>query len=137
MTPDEIIAAARTMLGTPFHHQGRLVGVGLDCAGTAIELIKMIGMDPIDRTDYGTDPANNELIKQIDKQGYAERVYDMKPADVLVIRFLLEPQHLAIFTGRSIIHAYQPVGKVCEQEFSEYWRERVVRIYRLKGVKHV
>ncbi len=30
---DAAIAAARTCLGTPFHHQGRAPGVGLDCIG--------------------------------------------------------------------------------------------------------
>ncbi len=32
----DVVRTARTWLGTPYHHQGRLKGVGVDCAGLLI-----------------------------------------------------------------------------------------------------
>ncbi len=32
-TPDDVIAEARTWLGTPWHHQASVKGVGCDCIG--------------------------------------------------------------------------------------------------------
>jgi NlpC/P60 family putative phage cell wall peptidase len=33
MSPEEIIAAARSWIGTPYRHQASLKGVGCDCLG--------------------------------------------------------------------------------------------------------
>ena len=32
-TRDDVVAVARTWLGTPYHHQASLKGVGTDCLG--------------------------------------------------------------------------------------------------------
>jgi cell wall-associated NlpC family hydrolase len=33
MSPEDIIAAARSWIGTPYCHQASLKGVGCDCSG--------------------------------------------------------------------------------------------------------
>src|SRR3972149_717145 len=33
ITPETIVAVARTWIGTPYHHQAALKGVGCDCLG--------------------------------------------------------------------------------------------------------
>jgi cell wall-associated NlpC family hydrolase len=48
MTAAEIIAAARACLGTPFRHQGRLPGIGLDCAGVALHVAQAVGCGTLD-----------------------------------------------------------------------------------------
>jgi len=52
MSADEILAAARACLGTPFLHQGRIPGVALDCAGLVVAVAQAIGADYVDRTGY-------------------------------------------------------------------------------------
>ena len=42
---NELMIAARSMVGTPFIHQGRVPGVGLDCAGFGIEACKVIDIE--------------------------------------------------------------------------------------------
>jgi len=45
--PEAVVAAARALLGTPFHHQGRLPGLALDCAGVVICVARSLGLiDP-------------------------------------------------------------------------------------------
>jgi hypothetical protein len=36
LSGNTFIAQARTWIGTPFHHQGRLKGVGCDCLGLIV-----------------------------------------------------------------------------------------------------
>lgn len=134
MTADEIVAAARACLDTPFVHQGRIPGVALDCAGLVVAVAEAVGAEYVDHAGYGRNPANGLLESVLDAQPFLERVFDRKPGDVLLMRFAGEPQHLAIFTGQNIIHSYESVGKVCEHRLADVWAARIVRTYRFKGV---
>ncbi|MES1260681.1 MAG: NlpC/P60 family protein [Acidobacteriota bacterium] len=49
-----VVAEASAFLGTPFHHQGRLQGVGVDCAYLLAEVYERVcGMQ---RMDFGYYP---------------------------------------------------------------------------------
>lgn len=135
MTPEDIIAAARLAIGTPFRHQGRSVGRALDCAGLVIHVVRTLEIDHQDRTDYPRRPHNNELQAQLDLQDNLDKVSGPPQAgDILLMRFGREPQHLAIFTGANIIHSWQQAGKVCEHILDPVWKARIVAIYRFKGL---
>ena len=137
MTPDDIIAAARACLGTPFRHQGRLPGIGLDCAGVAVEVARALGCAPLDVSGYGRTPAAGQLEAVLDAQPDLERVdrEDRQPGDILLLRFTGEPQHLAILTDEgTMIHSYEAVGTCCEHRLSAVWAARIVRVYRFRGV---
>ena len=133
MTVDDIIAAARACIGTPFRHQGRIPGVALDCAGLVVAVAESVGAAYVDHAGYGRNPAHGMLESVLDAQPFLERVFDRKPGDVLLMRFSGEPQHLAIFTGTNIIHSYEAVGRVCEHRLASVWAARIVRTYRFKG----
>ena len=135
-TADEIIAAARECLDTPFRHQGRLIGIGIDCAGVAIHVAQSIGAECFDVDGYGTVPANGELERALDAQPCLQQVdlADRQAGDLLLMRFAAEPQHLAICAGDTIVHAYEAVGKCCEHRLSSVWESRIVRVYRFEGI---
>jgi len=136
ITPEDIIAAARQCLGTPFRHQGRLLAFGLDCAGVAIHVAREIGAGVIDVSGYGRTPANGQLERSLDSQPCLERIFleDRQAGDLLLMRFASEPQHLAIFAGETIIHAYEAAGLCCEHRLSGLWASRIVRVYRFRGI---
>lgn len=137
MTADDIIAGARECLETPFRHQARLVGVGLDCAGVVAHAVRSVGCEVIEVAGYGRTPNNGLLEQALDGQSCVERITDVsdrRPGDILLMRFTSEPQHLAIFTGETIVHAYEAVGKCCEHRLSSVWAARIVRVYRVKGL---
>ena len=134
MTADDILIAARSFLGTPFRHQGRIPGLALDCAGLVVSVAKEIGADYIDRPGYSRNPSGGLLESALDDQPCLERVTDRQPGDVLLMRFSGEPQHLAICAGDTIIHSYEAVGKVCEHRLASVWAARIVRVYRFKGL---
>ena len=128
-----VLSAARACLDTPFAHQGRIPGLALDCAGLVVVVAKAIGADYNDHRGYSRSPSNGLLEAALDAQPCLDRVYDMQPGDVLLMRFASDPQHLAIYAGDTIIHSYSQVGKVCEHRLADVWRSRIVRVYRFKA----
>ncbi len=135
MTPAGLIAAAREAIGTPFRHQGRSLR-GLDCAGLVMFVAAKFDIPYIDAGAYDRQPSNGLLESMLDCQPSLERIdlANIAAGAVLAMRFKREPQHLGLFTGDSLIHAYAVVGQVCEHAMTAEWRRRVVRAYRFKGM---
>jgi NlpC/P60 family putative phage cell wall peptidase len=129
----DILAAARECLGTPFRHQGRLVGVGLDCAGVAAHVCRRLGLQPVDAVGYGRTPAHGLLESTLDRQPFLVRVVEgaPQPGDFLLMRFLGEPQHIAVLAEGTLIHAFEGVGTCCEHRLDDKWQRRIVSAYRL------
>lgn len=135
MTADEIVAAARSALRTPFRHQGRIAGRALDCAGLIVHVAKTIGVAYLDVPAYGRMPHAGLLQQTLDANSCIERVATHQAGDILLMRFTGEPQHLAICAGESIIHSYANAGEVCEHRLSSMWAARIVAVYRFKGIE--
>lgn len=135
MTADDIVAAARLAINTPFRHQGRIIGKGLDCAGLICHVCDTLKISYEDSGNYSRIPSRGLLESALDGQTSICRVFGKPQAgDLFLMRFSGEPQHLAIFTGTNLIHAHQPLGKVCEHAFSGPWPRRLVRVYRFVGM---
>jgi cell wall-associated NlpC family hydrolase len=136
MTADDIILASRQCIGTPFRHQGRMVGIGLDCAGVAVHVAEQLGCGVVDVNGYGRTPINGQLEITLGSQPFLHQVdnRDSQPGDILLMRFAGEPQHLAILAYGTIIHAYESVGMCCEHALSSKWAARVVSTYRFVGL---
>lgn len=143
MTSADIVAAARALIGTPFVHQGRRPRIELDCAGLVVAVANEVGVCVIDQQGYGRRPSGGMLQAALDGQMCLIRISSagMQAGDVLLMRVVRDPQHLAIFAGynpvcesETIIHAEIGAGKVCEHRLDETWRSRIVRVYRFTGV---
>lgn len=126
-----ILAAARACLGTPFRHQGRLPGVGLDCIGLVVAVASALGLPVQDATGYGRSPADGLLEAALDAQLVRA---DPAPGAIALIRFDGDPQHVGILGdypagGLSLIHAYLPSRRVVEHRLDDAWQARIVRCY--------
>jgi cell wall-associated NlpC family hydrolase len=139
MTREEIVAAARSYVGTPFHHQGRLKGVGIDCAGLLIGVARDLGLPHQDVRDYPDIPDGRRIAALVESQ--MTRVDDPEPGDAVL--FWMEtqtrhPQHLGILTpllgGLGLVHAYFPVRRTVEVSFTQEWRNRAVGYFRFPGI---
>jgi cell wall-associated NlpC family hydrolase len=132
-TPSEITAAALSMVGTPFHAQGRLPDVGLDCLGVVVCVARICGIPHQDRAAYPMRP-NGELMPELDRQ--FTRVHgEPQESDVLLMAFEGEPHHVAIvISDNRIVHAYSTVRKCVVQTYTDYWRAKVRAVYRFPGV---
>ena len=129
-----MIVAARHCLGTPFHHQGRLPGVGLDCIGLIVVALRATGMQVHDRSDYGRRPDGHSLVAALLKQGAVKSTV-IAAGDVLLFRYDGQPQHAALATGPdTLIHSFAPAGAVVETAIGLYWRRRLTGIYRFHAL---
>jgi len=127
---EAMIAAARRCLGTPFHHQGRVPLVGLDCIGLIIVALRSIGFGVNDRLDYGRRPDGVTLLAALEAHG-AVKVEEIQAGDILVFRYDHQPQHVALAVdGDRMIHSFAPARRVVETALGAYWRRRLVGVYR-------
>lgn len=144
MRPECIVEEARTWLGTRFHHQGRVKGVGVDCAGLVVGVAQAVGVSITDCSDYTRIPDGELLKKLCDQQLTSITRNDIAMGDVLLFRIEREPQHLAIVGNYvshslrdcgdgflSMIHAYAPARCVVECRLDAVWMQRLVAAYRL------
>jgi NlpC/P60 family putative phage cell wall peptidase len=138
-TRAQVVAAARSWLGTRWHHQGRVKGAGVDCAGLVIGVARELGIADVDFANYSRFPVGRTLR---DVCGlYMTRINpeDVQPGDVLLMAFVTEPQHLAIvaeFDGRpTIIHAFADARGVVENDLAEPWISRIRGAYRMPGIE--
>jgi cell wall-associated NlpC family hydrolase len=136
MDAARIISLARETLGTPFRHQGRQAGRGLDCIGVAAYICDAAEIPYIDKSGYSREPSHGLLESGLENQPglVSVALADMAPGDLLLMRFAGDPQHIAIHAGETIIHAFEKSGKVVEHGLTDYWRSRIVRVYRFVGV---
>jgi NlpC/P60 family putative phage cell wall peptidase len=135
-----IVAEARGYLGTPFEHQGRLRGVGIDCAGLVIGVARGLGLPHQDVDGYARAPLGGALVRELERQMDRVAIAAAAEGDVLVLRIEYDPQHLAIVSGLeplSVVHAYQGkgVGKCVEHRLDARWLKRIVGAFRYRGIE--
>jgi cell wall-associated NlpC family hydrolase len=132
----EIIIEARTWKGTPWQHQGRLKGIGVDCIGIVTETGKTTGaMEPtFNITGYGREPKPLEMRRAL--RFYFDPVSkkEMRPADMPWMRGGKHGQHVGFYTEiGTLIHA--PVGGIVEElPLDEAWRLKIIEVYRFRGI---
>jgi cell wall-associated NlpC family hydrolase len=135
---DDVVAAARRWLDTPFHHQGRAKSVGVDCAGVLVEVARELGLGDVDIRGYGHRPDSRELERLCYFHMTLVRLLDAEPGDVLLIEVDGQPQHIAFLTRlegeAAMLHAYAPARRVVEHRMDEEWGSRVVAAFRLPGI---
>lgn len=128
MTAAAFLEQAQALLGTPFMHQGRS-RYGVDCIGLVVLAAQRAGLDvSADQPGYPRDP--NGLLQP----ALARRLVPVdgarQPGDVLLMRFAEEPQHVAIWDGAMILHAYARAGRVVRHHLDARWTRRLVATYR-------
>jgi len=147
ITRAAVVAEARTWLRTRFAHQAHTKGVASDCGGLVGGVCIGAGLfaptwwdtEFKEHCGYSRIPSNAMLEAICHKFMVPISLNAAQPADVVLMRFETEPQHLAILTpylhgGLAMIHAYSRAGEVVEHRFSNGWRARVTEAFALPGV---
>lgn len=132
MKPDTFIEAARGWLGTPFHHQGRTRLVGADCLGLAYGVARELALIDEQWRPYGREPHAGELETALRDCPALVEVSSLVAGDLIVFRLVRDLQHMGIYTGRNIIHAWQPRGRVVEHRYCDKWQARQGLVFRFK-----
>lgn len=130
--PDAVVAAARAWLGTPYHDQASLRGVGCDCLGLARGVWRdVVGAEtlpiPAYSRDWGEVGPREVLAESADRVLIRIDVGEAGPGAVVLFRMRAEAvvKHVGILTGEArFIHAYERLG-VVEQPLTPAWRRRI------------
>ena len=137
----EVVSSARSWLDTPFHHQGRCKGVGVDCIGLVLGVARELALVPPDFeiTGYARNPDGVSLMAHAERHMQPLPFAQMQAGDVVVVRFDRDPQHFGVLGnylhgGLSIIHAAGAVGRVIETRLMFSAAMRFVAAFQLPGV---
>ena len=136
-----VVAEARRWIGTPYQHQGRMHGVGVDCLGMLICVARELGVvaTDFDINGYPRQPDGQTFQAGCAQYMLAIEAADALPGDVVSIAFNGHPMHAAILGdyahgGLSMIHALFRARKVAEHRLDDLWLSRVVGWHRMSGV---
>ncbi|GGD09099.1 NlpC/P60 family protein [Aquisalinus flavus] len=139
---DQIVAAARTWLGTPYVHQASAKGAGTDCLGLVRGLWReLYGAEPEVPPPYTPDwierHGDERLIGAANRWMVARTDGALLPGDVVLFRIMPggPAKHMGVLTGDDrFIHAY--AGRsVCESWLSRWWKARIAGLYVFPGVQ--
>ncbi len=141
---DDIVNAARSWLGTPYHDQASLKGVGCDCLGLIRGVWReVVGPEPFDMPPYSRDwgeVSHREPVLGLARAVMVEvPVKKLDPATLLVFRMQRSAvaKHLGILTEPDrFIHAYERIG-VLEEPLGAAWRRRLVAGFRFPQAEPV
>ena len=108
-----IVAEARSWIGTPYHPDAAIKGVGVDCARFVAEVHFNAGA--VERTgheayapDWFAHTAEQRLRAEVMRHGFEIAEPEVKPGDVVLYRLGRVYAHAAIVVDwpREIIHAH-------------------------------
>ena len=130
--PDLVVATARGFLGTPYHDQASLRGVGCDCLGLARGVWReVVGAETFPVPPYSRDwgeTGPHEVLAE----GARGMMREIAIADVMpgiLVLFRMGPRviakHVGILTGPdSFIHSYERLG-VVEEVLTPTWARKI------------
>jgi NlpC/P60 family putative phage cell wall peptidase len=132
MTRPDIVALARTWLGTPYHHQASAKGVGTDCIGLVRGIWReLYGREaeaaPAYTRDWAEASGRETLLEAARRHLIEIAPSQAAPGDVLVFRYrgAAVAKHAGVLaTPDTIIHAMEG-APVCEVALSPWWRRRI------------
>lgn len=130
-----VVAEAMSWLRTPYHHQGRIKGVGVDCVWLLIEVYKTVG---VVGSDFDPGEYSGEWYFHKSEEIYlggvikhAQRVEVPQLGDVAVYQFGRCVSHAAIIVAEGVgLHANKPARNVelvelrapqMAERFHSYW----------------
>lgn len=142
MRREALVSEARSWLGTPWVHQGRRKGEGVDCVGFVVEAAKAAGVLEVDEAaSYKRRPDGVTLRGKLAAHLEAIRTTEIRPGDVVLLRTTgVIDDHVALVVdhpqrGLGLIHAYLPMKKVVEHGLDAQWRGRIIAAYRIPGIE--
>ena len=130
--PTRVITIARSWLGTPYHDQASLRGVGCDCLGLARGVWReVVGPEPFPIPAYSRDWGETGP-REVLAEGARRMMIEMPLSEACpgaLVLFRMKPRaiskHVGILTDAcSFLHAYERLG-VIEEPLTQPWRRRV------------
>jgi NlpC/P60 family putative phage cell wall peptidase len=141
MTRGDIVAAARSWIGTPYRHQASLKGTGCDCLGLLLGVWREIGGSAIAPVPpYTPDWAEAGRVERL-AEGLAVHLRELaqgeaREGDVVLFRWRpgLPAKHASILSAHDrMVHA-QERAAVAEVALGAWWRRRIAFAFSFPGL---
>lgn len=140
----KVMQEAISWLGTPYHHNARVKGAGVDCAMLLCEVFERSGAIPkIEPEQYPHDwhlhKDKERFLQMLDAHGErVESFANVMPGDVITFKFGRCFSHGSIYIGSyEIIHAYIGRGVIRTSVFDSLLKHggkmRDHVIHRIRG----
>jgi NlpC/P60 family putative phage cell wall peptidase len=137
----DIVTEARRWLGTPYHHQASVRGVGTDCLGLVRGIWRSLhGAEAEAVPPYSHDWAEAtgaETMLAAARRHLIERERTaIAPGDVLIFRYRAHAvaKHVGILSGpASMIHAIEGRA-VTEVPLGQWWRRHLAAVFSFPGI---
>lgn len=145
VTRAEVVAAARSWLGTPYRHQASVKGGGCDCLGLVRGVWReLYGLEPeaapAYRADWAEVGGEETLLAAARRRLVELPAGELAPGDVVLFRMAPGAcvKHAAIVSEAGepepkIVHAYWGRAAV-ESWLGPWWRRRLVARFEFPGV---
>jgi cell wall-associated NlpC family hydrolase len=136
MSPEQIYLTARELVGTPFKHQGRSKGLGVDCIGVPLYVCKKLGLGDFDCHEYPR--AQYSTLQQRVESVCTPAV--LQPGVLLLFKISSTTQHCGLVSlyrdGLGLIHAWDVAGYVVEHKLIKDWLNKTAGCYGLPSVTY-
>jgi len=139
---EKVVRLARAWIGTPYHHQASVRGVGCDCLGLVRGVFREYhGLlhDPEVMPAYSPDWAESNKGREdmLDAATRHMEKIDGEPqlGDIVVFRFTPKSvaKHCAIMSyDGKMIHAHKRSTRVIEVHMVPWWRKRIAGVFRFQ-----
>ena len=133
-----VVALARSWIGTPYHHQASVKGAGCDCLGLVRGIYReLYGHEAQNIPPYSRDwseVGRRETLLDAGRQHLIPTETAL-PGDVLIFRFQKTSiaKHAAIKVGNNqMIHAVEN-APVCEVYIGRWWERRIAGCFAFPG----
>jgi len=135
--PARIVKATRRWIGTPYHDQASVRGVGCDCLGLLRGVWRdVVGPEPLSVPPYSRDWGEAGPVEVLAEAARAAMqdldVAEARTGDVILFRMRVGAiaKHVGILSGKSgFIHAYERSG-VIEEHLTPAWQRRIAFAFR-------
>lgn len=145
----QVCEEVRKWRGTPFLHQQRVRGLGVDCVGLVLSVTQDLGLSdrngvPFDRNDhagYGPQPVATYVLDTCKRRLLQKPIEQMKPGDVFCMKVPIDPTHTGFIVDGErgefhVVHAYDGGMKRCiEHVLDTQWRRRIAAVFQIPGVE--
>lgn len=145
ITAAQLVSSAREFIGVRYRHQGH-DETGVDCIGLLFAAAERAGLDILEycplskgeappKWDYSRRPTEEGLARM---RRWSRQLATPVPGCVIFFQFpqAADPQHFAIFTGDTIVHALAIRQRVLEQSYREPWLRWTHSIWTVPGVRY-
>jgi NlpC/P60 family putative phage cell wall peptidase len=142
-TGDRIVVLARAWIGTPYRHQGAMMGVGCDCVGLIRGIWReLYGEEPVTVPPYAPDWAERSGKDRL--VDVACRLFGTplplamaQPGDLLLFRWRPDcaAKHAGILVAPThFIHAYEQAA-VTRSALVPSWKRRIAAVHRFPAAR--